>query len=85
MLTKLTLIVALVTHLKQEFPLMFKLFSVLKDQSSDQPLTAEELDIASRKKMLDPEKVKAWFTNLEVVSQNIHQAFQKQAKAAVVS
>ena len=85
MLTKLTLIVALVTHLKQEFLLMFKLFSVLKDRSSNQPPTAEELDIASGKKMLDPEKAKAWFTNLEAASQNIHQAFQKQAEVAAVS
>ena len=33
------------------------------------------LDIASGKKMLDPEKAKEWFVNLEAVSQNIHQAF----------
>ncbi|KAF8817293.1 hypothetical protein BYT27DRAFT_7074946, partial [Phlegmacium glaucopus] len=75
----------LVTHLKQNFPLMFKLFSVLKDRSSDQQATAEELDIASGKKILDPEKAKAWFTNFEAASQNIHQAFQKQAEVAAVS
>ncbi|KAF8805090.1 hypothetical protein BYT27DRAFT_7298997 [Phlegmacium glaucopus] len=75
----------LVTHLKQNFPLMFKLFSVLKDRSSDQQATAEELDIASGKKILDPEKAKAWFTNFEAALQNIHQAFQKQAEVAAVS
>jgi hypothetical protein len=64
---------------------MFKLFSVLKDRSGDQPATAEELDIASRKKILDPAKAKEWFTNLEAASQNIHHAFQKQAEVAAVS
>lgn len=64
---------------------MFKLFSVLKDHGGDQQATADELDIASRKKVLDPKKAKEWFTNLEVVSQSIHQAFQKQAEVAAVS
>ena len=63
---------------------MFKLFSVLKDRSGDQQATAEELEIASGKKMLDPEKAKEWFSNLEAASQNIHQAFQKQAEVAAV-
>ena len=65
---------------------MFKLFSILKDCcSSNQQATAEELDFASRKKVLDPVKAKEWFTNLEAASQNIHQAFQKQAEVAAVS
>ena len=64
---------------------MFKLFSVLKDHCGDQQATAEELEIASGKKMLDPAKAKEWFTNLEAASQNIHQAFQKQAEVAAVS
>ena len=63
---------------------MFKLFSVLKDRSGDQQATAEELEIASGKKMLDPEKAKEWFSNLDAASQNIHQAFQKQAEVAAV-
>ena len=64
---------------------MFKLFSVLKDRSGDQQATAEELEIASGKKILDPVKAKEWFTNLEAASQNIHQAFQKQTEVAAVS
>ena len=64
---------------------MFKLFSVLKDRSGDQQATAEELEIASGKKILNPVKAKEWFTNLEAASQNIHQAFQKQTEVAAVS
>lgn len=37
---------------------MFKLFSVLKDRSGDQQATAEELEIVSGKKILDPVKAK---------------------------
>ena len=65
---------------------MFKLFSILKDCcGGDQQATAEDLDFASREKVLDPVKAKEWFTNLKAASQNIHQAFQKQAEVVAVS
>jgi hypothetical protein len=63
---------------------MFKLFTLLKDRSSDQPVTQEELDIACGKKGLDPAKAKAWFNNLEAASENVRQAFEKQVEASAV-
>ena len=63
---------------------MFKLFTMLKDRSSEQPVTQEELDIACGKKLLDPAKAKAWFNNLEAASKNVRQAFEKQVEASAV-
>ncbi|KAH9069429.1 hypothetical protein EDB83DRAFT_2518582 [Lactarius deliciosus] len=72
----------LVNHLKHSFPSMYKLFSILKDRSSDQHVTQEEMDVASGKKVLGLEKAKEWFDALEHTSENLHQAFRKQEEVA---
>lgn len=77
--------VALVNHLKQTFPLMFKLYTIFKLRSNDQLPSEEELNIAQGRKLLDPAKAKAWFNNLEAASENIRQAFERQTTASAVS
>jgi hypothetical protein len=63
---------------------MFRFYNVLKERPADQPITQEEIDIASGKKTMDPEKVTEYVKNLEVMSENIIRAFEKQGVAAAV-
>ncbi|KAF9543146.1 hypothetical protein CPC08DRAFT_770290 [Agrocybe pediades] len=72
----------LINHLKANFPLMFKLFTILKARSSSEAITQEEIDVARGKKKLDTQKAKAWFDNLEAASRDIKDAFERQATAA---
>ena len=63
---------------------MFQLFTVLKERPLDQPITQEEIELASGVKVLDPGKAKEYFKSLEHGSENIRAAFEKQAINAVV-
>jgi hypothetical protein len=63
---------------------MFCFYNVLKEHPADQPITQEEIDIASGKKTMDPKKVTEYVKNLEVMSENIIRAFEKQGAAAAV-
>ncbi|KAF9541336.1 hypothetical protein CPC08DRAFT_770631 [Agrocybe pediades] len=78
----------LINHLKADFPLMFKLFTILKARSPTEAITQEEMDVASGKKKLDAARAKTlrssstWFDNLELASQNLKEAFEQQANAA---
>jgi hypothetical protein len=74
---------ALISHLKT-FPLMFKLFTMLKARPSDEPVTQEEIRIAQGKEVLNPAKARAWFDKLEAASENVRHAFERQAEAAAV-
>jgi hypothetical protein len=74
----------MVNNLKACSPQMYRLFSVLKDRKGE-PITQEEIDIASGKKTLNPGQAKIYFTNLEVASENLRAAFEKQAANAAVS
>lgn len=74
----------MVNYLKTCSGLMFWLFTVLKERPSDQPITQEEIKLASGAKMLDHGKAKEYLKNLEAISENICTAFEKQAINAVV-
>lgn len=63
---------------------MYRLYNVFKECSADQPVTQEEIDIASGKKTMDAEKASDYVKNLEMESENIVQLFEKQAAAAAV-
>ena len=66
---------------------MYRFFTALSERPDDEPITQEEIDYASGKKVLDPKadpKANALFNRLEKASENIQAAFQKQADAAAV-
>ena len=50
MVSFLKFVIGLVGHLKTHFPIMYRLYLILKDRS--EPATNEELAIASGKKVL---------------------------------
>jgi hypothetical protein len=67
---------------------MYRFFTVLSERSDDEPISQEEIDYASGKKVLDPKaepKANAYLNRLEKSSENIQAAFQKQADAAAVT
>ena len=55
-----------------------------KERSADQPVTQEEIDIASGKKTMDAEKAGDYVKCLEMESENIVQLFEKQAATTAV-
>ena len=75
---------AMVNNLKACLPTMFQLFTAIKERPADQPITQEEIELASGSKVLDPGKVKEYFKNLEAASENICTAFEKQSSNAAV-
>jgi hypothetical protein len=73
----------LIGHLKTHFPLMYRLYSVLKSRST--PPTAEEEALASGQKILDPGKATEYLVQLEKASNNVIAAFQQQAQNNMVN
>jgi hypothetical protein len=77
------LLIGLVGHVKNNFPAMYRLYEVLK--ARPEPPTAEELDITSGRKKLDPSAAGEYILKLEKASENIIEALQRQAERATVS
>ncbi|KAF8064935.1 hypothetical protein FPV67DRAFT_1695479, partial [Lyophyllum atratum] len=75
---------SMVNNLKACSPPMYHFYSILKDRPADQPVTENEIAIAAGAKVLDPIKAKEYFRNLEVASENIRAAFEKQSTNAAV-
>jgi hypothetical protein len=73
----------LVRHLKNHFPTMYRLYELLKVRSG--PPTQDELDIASAKKKLHGPAARAYVSQLGKASENIIDAFQRQAAQATAS
>jgi hypothetical protein len=63
---------------------MYRLYVTMKEQSPDQ-ITADEIAIASGKKILDPGALSQFLQKLESTSTTIQRAFEKQVNAAAVS
>ena len=61
---------------------MYRLFLILKDH--EEPLTDEEVAIASGNKTLDPTKAAEYLVKLEKASATIVDAFAKQNRQAAV-
>lgn len=76
--------VGLAGNLKSCSPAMYTLFNALKARASDEPITQEEIDIASGKISLEGAKVKDYIKTLEAKTSNIQKAFQKQMDLEVV-
>ncbi|KAF8808467.1 hypothetical protein BYT27DRAFT_7096739 [Phlegmacium glaucopus] len=75
----------MVNNLKSSSAVMYQLFLLLKQRPSSQPITEDEITIASGKKAFDSTQTKEYIKKLEVASKNICHAFEKQAENATVS
>jgi hypothetical protein len=75
----------MVNNLKSCAPVMYRLFTALKERPAGHPITEEEINIASGKKVLDSVQAKIYAKNLETASENIRLAFEKQTQDAAVS
>lgn len=64
---------------------MFRFYESFKERTPDQPLSQEEMDIASGKKILDPGEAKKYHINLNMASESLRTALGKQAERAAVS
>jgi hypothetical protein len=64
---------------------MFRLYSILKSRGPEEPITQEEIDVASGKRPLTTEASAEFLTSRETQSGNIKQAFAKQQERAAVS
>jgi hypothetical protein len=62
---------------------MYRLYLILKDHTN--PLTDEELAIASGKKVLDAEVANSYLGRVEVASANLRSMFAKQSQENAVS
>jgi hypothetical protein len=75
----------MINNLKTCSPVMFRVFMSFKErQTSGPPITQEDIEIASGKRVLDPGQTKVYFKNLESASEGLRLAFEKQAKNAAV-
>jgi hypothetical protein len=77
------MIAGLIGHLKVHFPLMHRLYLVLKDRK-ERP-TDDEIAIAAGKKILDPTLAADYLLQLEKASTNLENAFKQQSQRAAVS
>ncbi|SJL18443.1 uncharacterized protein ARMOST_22032 [Armillaria ostoyae] len=70
----------LVNHLKHHFPAMHRLYMILHDRKD--PPTEEEIEIANGTRKLDATSAASYLKKLELASENIIQAFQRQTVQA---
>ncbi|SJL02917.1 uncharacterized protein ARMOST_06258 [Armillaria ostoyae] len=70
----------LINHLKVHFPAMHQLYTIL--HGCAEPPTEEEIEIAAGKWKLDVKTTVEYLKKLEIASENIVQAFQRQAAQA---
>ena len=76
----------MINNLKTCSPVMYRVFMSFKERQTSGPaITQEDIQIASRKKVLDPGPTKVYFKNLESASENIRIAFEKQVENAAVN
>ena len=71
-------VTGLIGNLKSCSPLMFRFYSILKSRCPEDPITQEEIDIASCKQALTAEASAEFLGGLEAQSENIKNAFVKQ-------
>jgi hypothetical protein len=63
---------------------MYRLYAALKERAPNE-VTADEIAVASGKKILDPGALSDFLQKLESTSMTIQRAFDKQVKDAAVS
>jgi len=75
----------LIGNLKSCSPPMHSFYTLLKERPVDDPITQEEISIASGKTTLNPGATANYIKNLEEKSESIRRAFEKQESQALVS
>ena len=75
----------MVNNLKSCAPIMYQLFTALKECLVDQPIMEDEISITSGEKVLDSMQAEIYCKNLDAASENIRLAFEKQAQDATAS
>jgi hypothetical protein len=63
---------------------MYRLYAAMKERSPND-ITADEIAVASGKRILDPGALSDFLQKLESTSMTIQRAFEKQVKDAAVS
>ncbi|KAG6871510.1 hypothetical protein C0995_003951 [Termitomyces sp. Mi166 len=74
--------VNLVKTLKDALSLMHTFYLLLKDRGTNEPITKEEINIASRKTLFDSQKTTEFISKLKEKANSIKKAVQKQQKVA---
>jgi hypothetical protein len=80
---QLLLTAGMIGHLRAVSASMYRLYVAMKERSPDQ-ITADEIALASNKKILDPGALSELLQKLECANTTIQSAFEKQVKAAAV-
>ena len=78
------LLAGLIGHLRTVSAPMYRLYVAMKERSPGE-VTADEIAVASGKKILDPGALSVFLQTLESTSMTIQRAFEKQVNAAAVS
>jgi hypothetical protein len=76
-------IAGLVGHLKVNFPVLYRFYLTLKDRND--PVTDEELAIASATRVFDEEAANTYLGGVETVSENLVSMFAKQSQQNAVT
>ncbi|KAF9001006.1 hypothetical protein BDQ17DRAFT_1244915, partial [Cyathus striatus] len=71
-------VTGLANNLEKASPHMYQLYLLLKERPSDQPITQEELDLASGKVSLDVTEAGTFLKKLRSQRENIRSAFARQ-------
>ena len=75
----------MINNLKMCSPPMHCLFLLFRDRwGLGEGLSEEDIEIASRKHVLDPRQMKLYLKNMESASEDIGHAFRRQAENAAV-
>lgn len=75
----------LVKTLKDASGPMYTFYLLLKDRTASEPISCEEIDIASGKTAIDSGKSAEFVAKLKEKTENIQRAFNRQQEAATVS
>ncbi|KAJ7443763.1 hypothetical protein B0H11DRAFT_1931431 [Mycena galericulata] len=73
----------LTTHLKNDFPVMYRLYCALHIRR-DEPPTQQEIDLARGDVSIDSDAAKAYLGKVETATANIIKSLENQAKKARV-
>ncbi|KAK6977279.1 Transposase-like protein [Favolaschia claudopus] len=71
----------LTTHLRKDFPVMYRLYQALYTRR-DEPITPQEIDLARGKIPVDSDAAKLYLGRIETATANIIQSLENQAKKA---
>jgi hypothetical protein len=74
----------LITHLRKDFPVMYRLYQALHTRR-DEPPTPQEIDLARGNVPVDSDAAKIYLGKVESATANIIKSLENQAKKSRVS